>query len=138
MAQSLSGSAIQSPFKSGWSQQRNWVEGKSRTVGAIHGRSGMTERSSRVHKGRSLITLVIALVCGIGILSLIHHNNGVVDAGTRAQFYTVHSGDTLWTIAQKTAKAGVDTRSVVAQMMQVNHMKSAAIYPGETLALPSQ
>lgn len=45
---------------------------------------------------------------------------------------TVQPGDTLWSIAQRAAPSS-DPRGVVEQLRQVNHLKSVALTPGQTL-----
>ena len=48
---------------------------------------------------------------------------------------TVHSGDTLWSIAQS-ADPGGDIRSDIDRIITLNRLQSASVYPGEKLVLP--
>ena len=49
----------------------------------------------------------------------------------------VHQGQTLWSIADRDYP-NQDPRSVVEQLMSINHLKSPIIWPGERLKLPQQ
>lgn len=48
---------------------------------------------------------------------------------------TVHSGDTLWSIAAD-HYPGEDLRARVDEIIAANHLRSAVLVPGERLALP--
>ncbi|QSO45518.1 LysM peptidoglycan-binding domain-containing protein [Alicyclobacillus mengziensis] len=86
---------------------------------------------------RSLVIIVVAIMWVCALFSAFHHSAGIASAETTGVPYVVHSGDTLWSIAQKESPVGADPRTVVLQIMRFNHMQSAQIYPGETLLLPN-
>ncbi len=44
---------------------------------------------------------------------------------------TVHSGDTLWSIAEKYGSG--DIRSYISHIMQINGLDDPVIYPGQVL-----
>ncbi|KPV39343.1 LysM peptidoglycan-binding domain-containing protein [Alicyclobacillus ferrooxydans] len=120
-------------------QEAMAVQGNSswrRELNVTEHRSSHNMGSVRRWK-RSLAVIAVALMWGITSFSVIHHNGGVASAETTGVPYVVHRGDTLWNIALKTSGAGVDTRTVVLQIMQMNHMKNAQIYAGEHLVLPN-
>ncbi|MCW2601522.1 MAG: hypothetical protein JWM02_3351 [Frankiales bacterium] len=48
---------------------------------------------------------------------------------------TVHTGDTLWSVAQRVAP-GHDPRLVVEQIRRLNHLDSAGLQAGQQLLLP--
>lgn len=105
----------------------------NRVSATVH-KSGTTKRGTT---WRKVVTMLVALAWGITIFSVVHHNAGVANADTRAQSYVVHQGDTLWSIATETSGTTVDTRSVVLQIMRMNHMRNAQIFAGEKLLLPN-
>ena len=45
---------------------------------------------------------------------------------------TVHDGDTLWSIAGKVAP-NHDPRAVVARLLQLNHLRTPTLVPGQVL-----
>ena len=50
----------------------------------------------------------------------------------------VHSGDTLWHIAEPiAAEHHVDIRVVIAQIQELNRLESSALYPGQELQIPA-
>ena len=50
---------------------------------------------------------------------------------------TVVGGETLWSVAKQIAPTS-DPRDVVADIMSVNNLDTADIYPGERLSIPAQ
>jgi LysM domain len=48
---------------------------------------------------------------------------------------TVQAGDTLWSVAQRTAP-GHDPRDVVAQIRRLNHLETGNLRVGQQLVLP--
>ena len=57
-------------------------------------------------------------------------------SSTAAQRVVVKNGDSLWGIAQ-TRYPGDDIQSRVAQIESDNHLRSAALTPGQVLQLPA-
>jgi LysM repeat protein len=51
------------------------------------------------------------------------------------EYMTVLSGDTLWSIATEIAPQE-DPRDVVAEIIALNQLPSAALMPGQEIALP--
>lgn len=51
--------------------------------------------------------------------------------------YTVLEGDTLWGISQKLFP-GEDPRRVVDELMRINGLRNAVIYPYQQLKLPKE
>jgi LysM repeat protein len=50
---------------------------------------------------------------------------------------TVHTGDSLWDIAESHAPQGVSTAQVVRWITQENNLSSSCIQPGQTLIVPA-
>jgi LysM repeat protein len=53
------------------------------------------------------------------------------------RIYVVRSGDTLWRIARTQAGPKEDVRPLVDRLIRANHLRSAAIVPGQELVLSS-
>jgi len=49
---------------------------------------------------------------------------------------TVHSGDTLWTLAARHTSAGGDVQETIDRIASANHLNGATIVPGERLRIP--
>ena len=86
-------------------------------------------------RGRIVIvlsTLAVLLVAGFTV--------GRVSASSAAagapRTTVVQAGDTLWSIATKTAPDR-DPRGVIAQIERLNHLGSVTLVPGTQLTLPS-
>ena len=85
-------------------------------------------------RSRSRLAL-LAIVLAVAALVLL---GGVITGGASSppQHVVVHSGDTLWGIAEAHYPGG-DIQSRVVQLEAANHLQSAAISPGEILTLPA-
>lgn len=95
-------------------------------------------RKSNLSKPKIRRTVTFYAVCWIiGIGILLHWWGGVASADTHNEQYTVQSGDTLWNIAQS-HMSSMDTRVAVDELMRVNHINQAYIYPGENIVLPQK
>lgn len=83
---------------------------------------------------RTLVVATLA-VSGLGFLA------GHAVAGAKrpspahVRVYVVRPGDTLWTIAGR-VDPGADPRAVVDALIVGNHLRNAAIAPGQELRLP--
>jgi LysM repeat protein len=76
--------------------------------------------------------VVILVLLGVFLWAVFARSSG---ASGPAERYRVQTGDTLWGIAS-TRYAG-DPREGVWTIQQRNHLRSAAISPGQVLVLPS-
>lgn len=88
---------------------------------------------------RGLLALVAATaLTGLVLLAVAWASApGGAGAGVRAGAagsVMVQPGDTLWSIAQRTAPQR-DPRQVVDQLRRLNHLNSVALTPGQTLKL---
>lgn len=52
------------------------------------------------------------------------------------QKVTVHSGDTMWSIAHRWSDDKEDVREVMHRICEANNLKSKHIYPGQVLTIP--
>jgi hypothetical protein len=89
-------------------------------------------------RGRLLATLVLlaGFLAGGVLLA-----GGLATAGTEpgaaatAERITVAPGETLWGIAEREVP-GTDPRDTVAEILELNHLQSAAVEAGSVLLLP--
>ncbi|MDQ1126931.1 LysM repeat protein [Microbacterium sp. SORGH_AS 505] len=102
----------------------------------VRTRLRLTTRGRRVVATLAALPAVVAL--GIGILS----SGGALasgDAGSAAGTFktvTVHSGDSLWTIAQDVAPDS-DPRDVIDDIVRLNALPSSVVDAGQSLAIPT-
>lgn len=52
------------------------------------------------------------------------------------QTITVHSGDTMWSIAGRWSDDREDVRQVIHRICKANNLKSQHVYPGQVLKVP--
>ena len=88
---------------------------------------------------RGLLALVLATVLTGLVLLAVAWASAPGGSGTAAHpgaagSVMVQPGDTLWSIAQRTAPQR-DPRQVVDQLRRLNHLNSVALTPGQTLKL---
>lgn len=79
--------------------------------------------------------LVVALLAIAGFL-LVMTSVGA-DQPTVTEAYLVQPGDTLWSIADRTAGDTDDVRVVVYEIRDMNDLASSALQPGQVLQLPA-
>ena len=111
--------------------------------------SGATSRDAGVptthlrltRRGRAVITTLAAVPLVIGAFLFAMNGGGAAATGssTHTQFVyvTVHSGQSLWSIAEKVAPSA-DPRDVIADIVSLNQLQSAVVMPGQRIAIPEQ
>jgi hypothetical protein len=80
--------------------------------------------------GGALIGFVMLLIAHVSLASSTVSGDEVPQSGVR----TVHSGETLWSIAQEIAPER-DPRIVVARLRDLNHLSGVSLRPGQSLAV---
>ena len=81
------------------------------------------------------IMMGICLTLSFGYITTAEHQ--VLDT-TQTQTITVRSGDTLWSIAERTASNEMDVRNVVYAMKSLNNLDGTKeLQPGMKLAIPT-
>jgi LysM repeat protein len=76
--------------------------------------------------------VIILVLLGVFIWAVFARSSG---ASGPVQHYEVRTGDPLWSIA--TPHYGGDPRAAVWKVERRNHLRDAAISPGQVLLLPS-
>jgi hypothetical protein len=88
-------------------------------------------------RGRVVLATLIALP--VLVVSLFLAAPGAVAESTgnadSHDYVTVLAGDTLWTIAENIAPQS-DPRDVIHAIMTLNQLSSAALTPGQEIAIP--
>ena len=92
-------------------------------------------------RGRAVLTTLAAtpLVIAAFLFAL---NGGGATASLEGsdvafQYVTVETGQSLWQLAEQLAPQA-DPREVIADIMQLNQLRSPDVYAGEQLAIPAE
>lgn len=90
-------------------------------------------------RGRAVLVAIVAtpLVAAALFIGINAGGATATSDSTPLSTITVTPGETLWQVAEKVAPSA-DPRDVIADIMQVNRMDSAAIGAGEQLKIPAQ
>jgi nucleoid-associated protein YgaU len=102
-------------------------------------RTDVRRRQRAVHRRRRLArTVVVAAIAVSGLGFLAGHATAGAEHPSHPRahrVYVVRGGDTLWSIAGRVAP-DADPRAVVDALVRANHLRDAAISPGQTLRVP--
>ena len=110
------------------------------TVGGFNSYATPSRSHLRMTKrGRAVLLSIIATPVVLAALAFGINAGGAVgtSSSTPLTKITVVGGETLWGVAKQIAP-GSDPRDVVSDIMSVNRLSTADIYPGESLAIPAQ
>ena len=93
-------------------------------------------------RGRALARLAVVASLSILLLSGFSIFNGASassDASVTSPYIkiSVKPGETLWSIAAMVASEG-DRRDMVAEIVEVNHLKNPELYAGQKLYIPTR
>jgi Tfp pilus assembly protein FimV len=94
-----------------------------------------TRRTSARTKAQRVGILVVAVVAITGFISG-QAAGASGSAAQSAEHYSVHQGDTLWSIAG-TVAPNQDPRDYVASLVELNRLETASLTPGQDLILPA-
>jgi LysM repeat protein len=93
----------------------------------------MTKRGRAV-----LLTLIAVPLVAVALAFGINAGGATAtSSSTPLAKITVVNGETLWGVAKQIAPKS-DPRDVISDLMSVNRLNSADIYPGEQLSVPAQ
>lgn len=95
-------------------------------------------------RGRAVFTTLAALPLVIAAFVFAINGGGAqaslestVQPGVEYTYVTIAPGQSLWSIAEEVAPTA-DPRDVVNDILEFNGMSSAELFPGQSLALPTQ
>ena len=110
------------------------------TAGGFGGYSAPVRRSHlrMTTRGRAVLLTLVATPIVIAALAFGINAGGATatNSSTPLAKVTVVGGESLWSLAKQIAPNS-DPRDVIADIMSVNRLGSADIYPGEQLAIPA-
>lgn len=92
------------------------------------------QKTSYRAKRGFLLFLTVVLILGIG--TLVFGGEKKVETKVHYQTVQIHSGDTLWEIAQTYCLETEKTEQMVEKIMQINGMKNANIQSGQRIVVP--
>lgn len=99
-------------------------------------------RSLSLGQRVALMVVAAAVIVALGFVSLFMSDAAAAAAasayqGAELTEITVHSGDTLWGIAEEHAVDGVDTATLVELIRQENSLESANLMIGQRIVVPA-
>ena len=87
-----------------------------------------------VSKARFIFFLFIILIAFSALFSNMMHLNLAKSCDNIVE-YTVASGDTLWSIAEKYSK-NTDIRQYIYDLKKLNDMEQSSLYVGQNIKIP--
>ncbi|WP_425954335.1 LysM peptidoglycan-binding domain-containing protein [Xylanimonas sp. McL0601] len=87
-------------------------------------------------RGRAVL-IVLALLVALPLLGL--GGRAIASAPGRPVEVTVHTvapGETLWAFAREISRPGQDVRDVVAELRDLNELRTVALRVGQTILIP--
>jgi hypothetical protein len=93
-------------------------------------------------RGRIVVSTLAALPLIAALAAFAVFGGGAAIAGADSapvdfSYVTVHSGQSLWSIASG-LDASADTRDVIADIVSLNQLPSSEVQPGQRLAIPTK
>ena len=89
-------------------------------------------------RGRRVVTGVVA--APLVVIALAVAMNGgmatATDGAASLEYVSVESGQSLWELAESLAPEA-DPRDVIDEILSINKLETADLYPGQQLAVPS-
>lgn len=86
---------------------------------------------------RLLVTRLLVLAVAVTAVFLLLTSADAEQAPPATATHVVVSGETLWQLAEAVAADGADLREVVRDIQALNGLDDAAIWPGQSLRLPT-
>lgn len=81
------------------------------------------------------IALFLIVLAAVAMLLVPRLVSLVSSVSSGPQTHVVESGETLWAVAGEYGGGG-DPRAYVDDLLEINHLSSPQVFPGQTLILP--
>ena len=108
----------------------------SGSLGAVRPEGPMRlTRRGRLLRSAGMFLLLLAVLASAVLMTGGLATAGVLGGDAPTRMVTVRPGETLWLIAQRTAP-GVDPRETVAEIMDLNALRTSTVPAGSVLLLP--
>ena len=105
---------------------------QAKRQGKPSGRTRLTVR------GKVVLLLLVTLISWFGWSGFSTEPAYSEPGAMEVQTYTVHPGDTLWSYAADITPANQDVSQRVDEIMQLNHLDSPVLHPGQVIVVPQQ
>jgi hypothetical protein len=104
------------------------------------GRSLSVDSSPVYRRRRAVLALLLALALAGSFTTFVAQGQAQASCEASSDsftYVTVHSGETLWSLAEMHAGA-TDTREWIAQLITLNGLQDNQLQPGQRIALPTR
>jgi LysM repeat protein len=102
-----------------------------RSVGAI------TTKGRPVHRQTLQLSVrLLVLLLALSLVFLFVSRPADADVQVETVEHVVSAGDTLWAIAIQNSSPGIDTRTAVTEIQELNGLSNGLIHPGQVLLVP--
>lgn len=106
------------------------------SVVAIQPRTSSHSNRQLSRRGKQVRTAILLALVITGANAFISNAQAANhSANVTYQYVTVHSGETLWQLAEKYAP-NTDPRDFIADVVSLNQLKTSVVNPGQRIALP--
>ena len=86
-------------------------------------------------RGRAVVVLAVLMAMLVAGFSLGHTPSQAESHVVKPRTVTVQAGETLWTLASRIAPHA-DPRLVIAEIQQLNHLRTPTVFGGQQLVVP--
>lgn len=115
-------------------------DGRARDNGVRGGRPRKAARRpvKLTLRGRIMVALMIGLMAWAGWNVVAPVQAQSAPGATQVVNYTVRPGDTLWSYAESITPQGDDVSATVSELVKLNNLDSATLWPGQRIIVPAR